>query len=617
MSRISEISRQYHASLAAGREQYAEMSADRAAAAALFYEQFFHKLICDFGSRLSNERFRARLQQRIETVQGTNRLEFVAIDGTCQRETFADLVTFFGGAYGARGELVLTGGRHQIRYRRWPLDQDVSMVAWVPVPFARLEEVTSDLPEQFLVSDEERINLSSLHVKVMQLAEIFLAYNTVTASRLDAPNILLLDLPPSSVLASVAHSQEGLGLIGCRHGQRALTTADVTIALAHPFSSFLGIPSPKKMDLHRLVIAELHTHPNRPVDLRAVAVHHGIADSELRRRVEQRPGGLIARGVLAASDDGLTYRPATRVDESWAYTRDLFQDICSRLFIAKDPAALQYEGRDERGAPHRRWMAPADVEFLIGIGLRLLVEACWDRRVLLYGVTKDSASRYLTRNFLGVSLESGFHPELRDLDIGVLPWTDRIFCETLPQVDEQLSAPWCTVEFDSAFMTLHREASEGGTTYIAGVMGRIVNQERLFARSLAQFFLRRGKRAPLMGHVVFLDRLLSPSWDGLKGGDQPGEIWIDTPDLGRFPVYAWRDRDHVNPAQWVMMYLLSVLTRNHFSEAIGYPDPLHKADCGAKTIGRSVGQTMRSSAQLLAAKPLSRTFRAIRDRKRR
>jgi len=116
-----------------------------------------------------------------------------------------------------------------------------------------------------------------------------------------------------------------------------------------------------------------------------------------------------------------------------------------------------------------------------------------------------------------------------------------------------------------------------------------------------------------MGHVIFLERLLAPVWDRPGQELGPAELPIDTPELGRFPVYAWRDRDHVNPGQWVMMYLLSVLTRNHYAEAIGYPDPLHKADWGAKTIGRSVGDTLRSSTRLLASQPLARTFRDLRD----
>jgi hypothetical protein len=116
-----------------------------------------------------------------------------------------------------------------------------------------------------------------------------------------------------------------------------------------------------------------------------------------------------------------------------------------------------------------------------------------------------------------------------------------------------------------------------------------------------------------MGHVVFLERLLSPAWDWPGKDTGPAEILIDTPEVGRFPVYAWKDNAQVNPGQWVMMYLLSVLTRNHYAEAIGYPDPLHKADWGAKSIGRSVGNTIKSSTRLMAAKPLSRTFRSIRD----
>lgn len=615
MSRVSQITRQYHAALTASQEQYEGLYLERADATRAFYRDFFHRLVCDFGARLRSERFRATLQERIERALGTNTLQFIAIDGTCRREVFSDLITFFGGAYGARGEVALTGGQHQIRYKRWSLDHDVSMVAWVPVPFARLEEVTPGQGEQFLVTEEERVNLSSVHIMVMQLAEVFLAYNTVRSSRLDAPHILLMDLSPSSVLASVARQQEGLGLVGYPYDRRALVGADVTVALAHPFSDLLGIPSPKRMDLHRVLVATLARAPDQPLDLAALAARYNVSEDELRRAAEF----LVKRGVLTRPRIGNpAYRPAVRVDESWAYTRDFFQNICARLFIQKEPQALQYDAPDEHGVMRRRWMAPEDLGFLIGVGFRLLIEECWERKILLYGVVKDSASRYLTRNFLGVSLETGFHPELRDLEVGTLPWTDRIFCETLPLINEGLATPWCTVEFDSAFMTLHRErVPETGDTRVAGIMGRVVNQERLFARSLGQFFLKRAKQTPLMGHVVFLERLLSPVWDRPGTPHGPAEIAVDTPELGSFSVYAWRDCDHVNPGQWAMMYLLSVLTRNHFAEAIGYPDPLHKADWGAKTVGRSVGEMVRSSTQLLSSRPLSRTFREIRDAARR
>lgn len=615
MSKVSEISRQYHAALSCSQDQFERMYHDRAEATSKFYGAFFRNLVCGFAERFKSERFRERLQERIERETGTRALQFIAIDGTCRREVFSDLVTFFGGAYGARGELILDGGKHKLKYKRWSLDHDVSMVAWVPVPFARLEEVTPGQGEQFLVTEEERVNLSSVHVQVMQLAEVFLAYNAIRSSRLDAPHVLLMDLSPSSVLASVARAQDKLGLVGYPYDRRSLTNADVTVALAHPFSQHLGIPSAKKMDLYRVLVAELAAKPDAPLDLATIASRHDTTEDQLRGAAEY----LVKRGVLRRPRiDQPRFSPAVRVDESWAYTRDFFQNICSKLFLAKDPMALQYDAPDEHGVIRRRWMAPDDLGFLIAVGMRLLIEECWERKILYFGLVKDSSSSYLTRNFLGVSLETGFHPDLAKIDVGLLPWTDRIFCETLPLVDEALAAPWCTIEFDSAFMTLHRERlPDSDHTRVAGVMGRIVNQERLFAKSLGQFFLSRIKSTPLMGHVVFLERLLSPAWDWPGKEQGPAEIVIDTPDLGRFSVYAWRDREHVNPGQWVMMYLLSVLTRNHFAEAIGYPDPLHKADCGAKTIGRSVGDTIRSSTRLLASRPLSRTFRDVRDARRR
>ena len=611
MSKVSQTSRQYHAALSDSQRQYEDMYRECIKATEKFYQDFFSNLVCNFGNKFQNERFRQRLQERIERETGTRNLHFIAIDGTCQRQVFSDMITFFGAAYGARGEIELMGGKHQIKYKRWSLDQDVSMVAWVPVPFARLEEVTPGKGEQFLVTEEERVNLSAVHTQIMQLSEIFLAYNSIRSSRLDAPHVLLMDFSPSSVLASVATNQGNIGLTGYEYDRRALTDADITIALSHPFSEHLGLPSPKKMDLYRVIVAELDRQPQQPIDLAELSNTHGISQDDLKRAAEF----LVKRGVLSRPRLGRpTYSPAVRADESWAYIRDFFQNICTRLFIDKEPGALQYEAPDEFGIVRRRWMAPDDLGFLIGVGMRLLIEVCWERKILFYGIAKDSSSSYLTRNFLGVSLETGFHPQLKGMEVGTLPWTDRIFCEMLPLIDENLSTPWSTIEFDSAFMTLHRERIEGTEqTRVAGVMGRIVNQERLFARSLGQFFLKREKNTPLMGHVVFLERLLSPAWDWPGDEKGPAELLIDTPEIGRFPVYAWKDSDHINPGQWVMMYLLSVLTRNHFAEAIGYPDPLHKADWGAKTLGRSVGRTVQSSTKFMASKPLSRTFRDIRD----
>ena len=607
MSKVSDISTAYRDALNVGRDQYTQLVEERLAAAEEFYSQFLSTQIVHFRNLFSSQRGRQRLQEGIERALGTRRLQFIAIDGTCNREQFSDMLTFFGGAYGARGELELDAGDHKVQYKRWSLDQDVSMVAWVPVPFARLEEIQEQ--EQFLATNEEEASVASVHTQIMQLAEIFLAINAITSSALDAPHLVLMDLSPSSILANVAQAQDKVGLVGYPYDRRHLTKADIAVAYAQPVNDTFGIPSSKAHDSHRTIIAALLKEPTQRVALDAIAHTYGIAINRLKSALNW----LAAREVVNKMGD-----PLINARESWDYTQAFFQNICKRLFLEKDPTALQYEAEDEFGVMRKRWMSSNDLNFLVAVGMRMLIEASWERKVLLYGIIKDSASRYFGRNYLGVTLETGFHPQLCNLTVGMLPWTDRMLCETLPRFDANLDTPWATIEFDSAFMTLHRERDPAtDQTQVCGIMGSIVNQERLFMKSLGQFFLSRQKAEPLMGHVVFIERLLQPFFDSHDAGSSPASIPIETNRLGRVEPFAWKDAQHINRGQTVMMYLLSVLTKNHFAEAIGYPDPLHKADWGAKSIGRWVGKTIDSSTKVLSSNPLSDTFRNTRDSARR
>lgn len=609
MSKISDISTQYKNSLKASQKDYEDLYEERAKATEEFYNNFFKDLVRKYIDNFNNNRYRERLQEIIRNKLGTDELNFIAIDGTCSKDQFSDMITFFGGAYGAKGVINLDSGEHKIKYKRWSLDQDVSMVAWVPIPFARLDEVI-EKKEEFLLTEEEKINLSSVHTKIMQLAEIFLAFNTISSSVLEAPNILLMDTSPSSVLASVAHSQEDIGLKGYPYDRRELTSADISIALAHPFSDDLDIPLiTKEMDRGNAIIKMIHNNPTQKINTRDLSQTWEIEKNKLDKTCKF----LENKGVLNKVNDN-EYYSQINPQESWDYTKALYQNICKKLFINKDQNALQYEIEDDNGIKRRRWMSPQDIEFLIAVGMRMLIEECWNRNVLYYGVVKDSSNRYLTRNYLGVAIEKGLYPELENLEISLLPWTDRIFCETLPLVDEDLNTPWTTIEFDSAFMTLHREKEENSDrTQIAGILGRIVNKEKLFAKSLGQFFLKRDKATPLMGHVVFLERLISPLFDNSTDESGPLPIEISTNDLGKLEVFTWLNNLRKNIAQDIMIYLLSVLAKNHYADAIGYPDPLHKADQGAKTIGRSVANIVKSSTVFLKSRPLSKTFRSIRD----
>lgn len=130
---------------------------------------------------------------------------------------------------------------------------------------------------------------------------------------------------------------------------------------------------------------------------------------------------------------------------------------------------------------------------------------------------------------------------------------------------------------------------------------------------MAQFYLNRSKKSLLYGHAIFIDRLVIPKIDHLENVtiDQNKEI------LGVVEPIAFLDNDKRNGAQDLMMYILDILTRNLYPEVIGYPDPLHKADWGAKSLYKKIKPIIDSSDISLRSNPAHKTFRQLREEIRR
>ncbi|MDW8320031.1 MAG: DNA double-strand break repair nuclease NurA [Armatimonadota bacterium] len=614
MSVLSEILKGYRDSLAFSRNRFEQLYRDRLENGCQFYHQFFHRLILPFAERFRSENYRRRLREAAERILDTDRIDFVAIDGTCYKDAFQDFVVFFGGAYGAKGSVRLKSDPPVVQYERWDMNRDVSLVAYVPVPFATIEDVTSaDVQETFVVSDQERVNLSNIHTSLMQLAEIYLAYSVASASTHDYPRLIMLDQSLSGLMAAVSHGA-GTELVGYPHDRRELDSFDVRVAFMHPVSRELGVPTTKRFGRHLAVLAEFHHRNTQSIPLDDLRQSLRLSSDDLLSAVRiltDKPVPLCELDV----EGNLRTRYACR--DSWRYTLSLFESICERLFVQKDPSALVYEtpDPDRPGLRRQRWMSPEDVHFLTTVGLRALIEQCWERNILLVGVVKDSESRYLTRNYMGVMKQLGVYPELQEIEVAPLPWTDRIFLETVPlYCDTSLEAPWSTIEFDSVFQTLRLGIDEfTQEPTIIGTpsrIGEIVSPERLFLRSLAQFFLSRDKRTPISGHVIFLDRLAVPRWDK---GAMEHDVIVRNERVGTIKPLLYPDAEADNAVQQVMMYLLDVLTRNHFPEVIGYPDPLHKADQGAKTVGKRAREMILSSEIPFHSNPIARTLRHLRE----
>jgi len=281
MSVISEIFTSYRRALTASRNLYSNLYSERAENGRDFYEKFFRQLVIPFRPAFENSTSREYVGRQIERFFGTRNIDFVAIDGTCYKDPFNDFVVFFGGAYGAKGRVSVEGHPPTIKYQRWEMNRDVSMVAWIPVPFAQLTEVSGpEAKETFLVSDSDRVNLASIHTMLMQLAEVYLAYNVAVASVTDAPRLIMIDQSMSGIMAAASHGAN-TELAGYPYDRRSLDQADIIVAIAHPFNPELGVPSTKRFRRYTSVLAFCHEKNKSSVTYAELEQALGLSRPEL------------------------------------------------------------------------------------------------------------------------------------------------------------------------------------------------------------------------------------------------------------------------------------------------------------------------------------------------
>ena len=83
--------------------------------------------------------------------------------------------------------------------------------------------------------------------------------------------------------------------------------------------------------------------------------------------------------------------------------------------------------------------------------------------------------------------------------------------------------------------------------------------------------------------------------------------------IGTIDVMHYKDNTVTNVGQQITLYLLDLLTKHHYPNVIGHPDPLHKADLGAKAIKDNIKKLLISSEIKFRSDPLTNTLREIRD----
>jgi len=148
------------------------------------------------------------------------------------------------------------------------MEQDVSITAYIPVPYAEAGDITDmEYQEKFIVDDKNKINLSSIHTRLMQLAEIYLAYQMARSSISGYPKLILMDLSLSSVLMSTDVGLDNIHLFGCQIGSRTLQKRDGLVVYAHPINPKLDVPTTKKYRQWSYLVRLFMENKYRPITI--------------------------------------------------------------------------------------------------------------------------------------------------------------------------------------------------------------------------------------------------------------------------------------------------------------------------------------------------------------
>jgi hypothetical protein len=253
------------------------------------------------------------------------------------------------------------------------------------------------------------------------------------------------------------------------------------------------------------------------------------------------------------------------------------------------------------------WLTTQDLAFLTLFAFNLLIENCWRRKILLLGLTKDTAARDLKNHVIPVLVSNSiWKQDLNQEQLSKLPNTDRMLLQTLSLFNhEQLRVPWCIVEYDSCFlMTIPDFQHRPG--YVSGAIRNRIIPERLFLKTYVQL-AEANYDHQLRSNVLSLDRLCCPDFDlgtntllhfkhDYSGATEP----VD-------PI-LFMDKHVKNSVQSMVMDTLSAMTSNSIPEVFGHNKPLFIADKVAKWHNEEMRRIIDTTGKWLMNSPKLRHF---------
>ena len=545
---------------------------------------------------------------------GTDKVSFAAVDGTDYARPLFDLVVFFGGSYAARGTVMYNQDTPPtVEYEDHFLKSGRALSSCVPIYVNEVPEIdqsfiqpgeTSEISLTRPLTDEAIANNSTIANWIMTFSEFYLAYKLALEE--NGPRILLMDRSLATMLASLIYDTSRRKLWktnGALHGLEVdglpIDINDLAYARHRLDNPNLDLPPPRGDYLRYRCLRE--NEHDGPLTLAALCSRLGIREEDRQKRVDRFLKKSVQEGFLDETVG--TYALKDRYRKTWPRIRSLVDAIGQRMFEERpreNPLRVFKKGE-------WHWLTTQDLAFLTLFAMNLLVEECWKKRILLLGLTKDTAARDLKNHVLPVLVSNKlWESDLTQEQLSRIPNTDRMLLQTLSVFNhESIKVPWSLVEYDSSFLMIVPDF-EKRFGYVGGAIRNKVTPERLFLKTYIQ--LSQTDYDPqLRSNVLLLDRLAYPDFDYRQDSTLRFMHTYGSADEPVRPI-VFKNRQVKNPIQELVLLTLGSMTSNSIPELFGHNKPLFIADKVAKWNNEEMRRIIDTTGKWLMNSPKLRHF---------
>jgi hypothetical protein len=562
------------------------------------YEQRFSSLENLYESLLSNlVKMDFDYEKACKTAKeffGASQVRFAGVDGTMYSRPLFDLVIFFGGAYASTGTVDFSEkDKPLVKYDRRTIQQGAGISSVVPVYINEIPDIdqaffNAEQPEEISLNkpliDEAIISNATIANWIMTFAEYYLAYKLATSPDQNV-RIILLDRSLSIERASLLYDtskrelwEAKSSVIGYKVDDEPIDINDLTIARQCVCNQALALPPPRA-DYLRYATVELIKRRGALTEKQILA-EFGIADEKRARRLSRCLKNLVKTSILNEENEKYALNP--KYVKTWERIKKLVASLGDRFFFTKtsetETANLMKILKDGK----ENWLTTLDIAFVTLFTLQMLMEECWKKRILLVGITKDTAARDFKRQLITIMHNEGLlKTEISQEVFEKLPNTDRMILQSASIFNpEKIKPPWSLIEYDSAFRTMipDREHRKG---FVSGAIKNKIGLERTFLKTYVQ--LSQAKTDMMLrSNVLLVDRLVYPEYDYRP--ENVVEFWNELSDGTKEPVEAilFMDKGVSNRLQDLTMAILTAMAPSNIPEAFGHNKPLFIADKIAK-----------------------------------